>query len=135
LSADSGHAISAEVSLALAEKLFAAIEANDQDMLRNEVYAADVVVWHNNDNHEQLIDENLKVLGWLHRKVRDKRYEDVRRQPTPTGFIEQHVLRGTAPNGTSLDISACLVVTVRDERIARIDEYLDGNALGALTGR
>ena len=32
-------------SLALADKLFAAIAANDRDALRNEVYAPDVVVW------------------------------------------------------------------------------------------
>src|SRR5277367_6296024 len=102
------------VSLALADKLFAAINANDQDALRNDVYAADVVVWHNNDNHEQHIEENLKVLRWLHRNVAAKRYEQVRRQPTPTGFVEQHVLRGTAPNGAELNVLACLVVTVAD---------------------
>jgi len=122
------------ISLALADKLFAAIAANDTDALRDEVYAPDVVVWHNNDNHEQRIDENLKVLRWLHRNVAGKRYEEVRRQATPTGFIEQHVLRGTAPNGTELNIFACLVVTVADGRIIRIDEYLDGNAVAALAG-
>jgi ketosteroid isomerase-like protein len=122
------------ISLALADKLFAAIAANDTDALRDEVYAPDVVVWHNNDNHEQRIDENLKVLRWLHRNVAGKRYEEVRRQATPTGFVEQHVLRGTAPNGTVLNIFACLVVTVTNGRIVRIDEYLDGNAVAALAG-
>ena len=123
----------AAVSLSLADRLFEAIDADDAEALRNDVYAPDVVVWHNYDNHEQHIEENLKVLGWLHRKVAGKRYEDVRRQVTPTGFIEQHVLRGTAPDGTELNIFACLVVTVTDGRIARIDEYLDGNAITALT--
>ena len=120
------------VSLALADRLFAAIEANDTDALRADVYAPDVVVWHNNDNHEQRIDENLRVLRWLHRNVTGKRYEEVRRQPTPTGFVEQHVLRGTAPDGTELSVFACLVVTVAGDRISRIDEYLDGTALTAL---
>ena len=124
----------AAVSLGLAEKLFAAIEANDQDALRNDVYAPDIVVWHNNDNHGQLIDENLKVLRWLHRNVKSKRYEEVRRQATPSGFVEQHVLRGIAPDGTELNVYACLVVTVADGRITRIDEYLDGNALASLAG-
>ena len=122
------------ISLALADRLFAAIDANDQDALRNEVYAPDVIVWHNNDNHGQRIDENLKVLRWLHRNVAGKRYEEVRRQATPTGFVDQHVLRGTAPDGTELNIYACLVVTVSEGRIARIDEYLDGNAIAALAG-
>jgi uncharacterized protein len=112
------------ISLALAGKLFAAIEANDTDALRDEVYAPDVIVWHNNDNHEQHIDENLT----------GKRYEEVRRQATSTGFVEQHVLRGTTKNGTELNVFACLVVTVENGRIARIDEYLDGNAVTPLAG-
>jgi ketosteroid isomerase-like protein len=121
-------------SLALADKLFAAIAANDLDALRNEVYAPDVVVWHNNDDHEQRIDENLKVLNWLSRTIADKRYEEVRRQGTEHGFVEQHVLRGTAPNGNEISVPACLVVTVTGDRISRIDEYIDSAALAAMRG-
>jgi ketosteroid isomerase-like protein len=124
--------VPADVSLALAERLVAAIDANDLDALRNEIYTPDVVVWHNDDQHEQRVDENLKVLNWLHRKVSGKRYEDVVRHATPTGYVEQHVLRGTAPNGTELNIHACLVVTVSGGRISRIDEYLDSQAAVAL---
>ena len=65
------------IALDLADRLFAAIAANDLDALRNDVYSSDVVVWHNNDNHEQRIDENLKVLNWLSRKVMNRRYEDL----------------------------------------------------------
>ena len=124
----------ADVSLALAERLAAAIDANDLDALREEIYTPDVVVWHNDDQHEQRVEENLKVLNWLHRKVGNKRYEDVVRQATPTGYVEQHVLRGTAPNGTEFEIPACLVVTVTGGRISRIDEYLDSQAAAALRG-
>ncbi len=124
--------IPADVSLALAERLAAAIDANDLVALRDEIYTPDVVVWHNDDQHEQRVEENLKVLNWLHRKVGDKRYEDVVRLPTPTGYVEQHVLRGTAPSGAALDIHACLVVTVTGGRISRIDEYLDSRAAAAL---
>lgn len=122
------------IALELADRLFAAIAANDLEALRNDVYSPDVVVWHNNDNHEQRIDENLKVLNWLSRKVTNRRYEEVRRQATETGFVEQHVLRGTAENGTELDIPACLVVTVSGDRISRIDEYIDSAALAAMAG-
>ena len=124
----------AAVALDLADRLFAAIAANDLDALRNDIYAPDVVVWHNNDNHEQLVDENLKVLNWLSRKVTDRRYDEVRRQATETGFVEQHVLRGTAPNGNEIEVPACLVVTVRGDRISRIDEYIDSAALAAMAG-
>ncbi len=124
--------VETHVSLALADRLAEAIAANDLAALREEIYAPDVVVWHNNDQHEQRIDENLRVLNWLHRKVTDKRYEDVVRHPTPSGYVEQHVLRGTAPDGTLLDIYACLVVTVTGDRISRIDEYIDSQAIAAL---
>jgi ketosteroid isomerase-like protein len=123
-----------DTAMQLADKLFAAIAANDLDSLRNDVYTPDVVVWHNNDNHEQLIDENLKVLNWLSRKVTNRRYEEVRRQATDTGFVEQHVLRGTAPNGNEIEVPACLVVTVTGDRISRIDEYIDSAALAAMAG-
>ena len=128
------QSVTPEVALDLADKLFAAIDANDLDALRNDVYSPDVVVWHNNDNHEQRIDENLKVLNWLSRKVVDRRYEDVRRQVTPTGFVEQHVLRGTAPNGNPMEIAACLVVTIENDRVVRIDEYLDSAAMASMAG-
>lgn len=122
------------VALRLADELFAAIAVNDLDALRDRVYSPDVVVWHNNDNHEQRIDENLKVLGWLARKISDRRYEEIRRQVTPTGFVEQHVLRGTAPNGFEMNVSACLVVTIENERVVRIDEYIDSAALAGMNG-
>lgn len=121
-------------ALELADRLFAAIDANDLDALRNEIYTPDVVIWHNHDNHEQRIDENLKVLGWLHRTIQNKRYEDVSRQRTETGFVEQHVLRGTAPNGAEFEVHGCLVVTVTGDRISRIDEYIDSASLSALSG-
>jgi uncharacterized protein len=120
------------VSMTLADKLFAAIEANDLSALRDEVYAPEIVVWHNHDRHEQLLEENLRVLSWLHRKVADRRYEDVVRVPTATGFLEQHALRGVAPDGTELDVLACLVVTVTGDRISRIDEYVDGASISSL---
>lgn len=120
------------VSMGLAERLFQAIEANDLPTLRDRVYSPEIVVWHNHDRHEQRLEENLRVLGWLHRKVANKRYEDVVRLPTPTGFVEQHALRGTAPDGTELDVLACLVVTVTGDRISRIDEYVDSAAIESL---
>lgn len=116
----------------LADRFFAAIDSYDVDTLR-EIYTPDVAVWHNHDRKEQLLELNLQVLGWLHRKVKNKRYEEVRRHVTPTGFVEQHVLRGTAPNGAELDVPACLVVTVTDGRISRIEEYVDSAHVAALS--
>jgi ketosteroid isomerase-like protein len=35
------------------------------------------------------------------------------------------VLRGTVGDGVPVEIPACLVATIRDGRITRLDEYLD----------
>jgi ketosteroid isomerase-like protein len=115
----------------LAERLIAAVTAGDIEGVRA-CYAPDVVVWHNSDGVGQSAEENLRVLGWVTKNIRDLRYDEVRRQRTPTGFVQQHVLRGTAPNGTALAIPACLVGTVVDGRITRLDEYLDSTHLTAL---
>ena len=115
----------------LAERLITAVTAGDVEGVRA-CYAPDVIVWHNSDGVEQSADENLRVLGWVIENIRDLRYEDIRRQRTPTGFVEQHVLRGTAPNGAALSIPACLIGTVVDGRITRLDEYLDSTQLAPL---
>jgi ketosteroid isomerase-like protein len=118
----------------LGTRLVAAIEAGALDVLRDEIYAPDAVIWHNLDGAEQAVDDNLRTLGWVVRHVAGLRYDDVRREPTPTGFVQQHVLRGTAPGGQDLAVPACLVVTIEGDRITRIDEYLDSAAVAALRG-
>ena len=123
----------ADDALTLADALFSAIEAGDVDRIR-QIYAPGIAVWHNFDGKEQTLDENLATLGWVTKNVEKLRYEDVRRQPTPTGFVQQHVLRGTAPNGAELEVPACLVVTCEGGHITRIDEYLDTAQVAALTG-
>ena len=116
--------MSADDSLQLAERLFGAITAGNVEAVR-QIYAPDAVVWHNNDGLEQSADSNLRVLAWVVANVRNLRYEDIRRQRTDSGFMQQHVLRGTAPNGREVNIPACIICTVQHGRITRLDEYLD----------
>jgi ketosteroid isomerase-like protein len=105
----------------------------DTEAIRG-IYAEDARIWHNNDNAEQTPDENLRTLRWVTRNIKDLRYEEMRRQETTNGFIQQHVLRGIAPNGTVLEIPACIVCTVKDGRITRLEEYLDSAHTAALRG-
>jgi hypothetical protein len=130
----SDEAVSPEMAEKLATKLHEAIAANDHDMLRSEVYSPDVRVWHNNDRRAQDLETNLRVLGWLHKNLLDKSYDEMRRMPTPSGFVEQHVLRGTTKSGEVIDVPACLVVTVTGGRISLIEEYLDSAHVAALMG-
>jgi len=111
-------------NLEICERLFAAVQAGDTETVR-ELYAPNAVIWHNDDMASQGPEENLRVLRWVARNVKGLRYEDIRRQETPTGFVQQHVLRGIAPNGAPLEIPACIVCVVENGRITRLDEYLD----------
>ncbi len=118
-------------SLEVARRLFAAIEAGDVEVVRD-LYADDAVVWHNNDGVAQTREENLRTLEWVVEHLADRRYEEVTCQPTPTGFVQQHVLRATGPADGPVEVPACLVATVVDGQITRIDEYLDSAHLASM---
>ncbi len=109
---------------ALASRFFAAIEAVDSGTL-DALYTRAAVVWHNYDNVEQPRDDNIAMLASFPRMFREFRYADVRRQFFPGGFVQQHVCRGVKVSGESFAIPNCMVVSVRDGRICRIDDYFD----------
>jgi len=109
--------------LELAERFFRAVERGDVDQIRA-IYAPDARIWHNHDGLEQTVEENLKVLAWMSRNVRDKRYEVKRRAAIPGGFLQQHVLHGQTANGP-FSMPACIICEVKDGRISRLEEYLD----------
>lgn len=111
----------------LADRFFAAVSAGDEATL-TELYAPDARIWHNDKGTEETVTDNLRVLRWLARTLGDMRYEDIRRYPLPTGFAQQHVLRGELPGYGLLEVAASLFVEVRDGRIVRIDEYVDSAA-------
>ncbi len=112
-------------------RFFAALEAGDIAALR-EIYAPDALIWHNDDLIEQPVDENLKVLQGLHRAVSGLRYDIVRRVPAADGVLQQHVLRGTLPNGQPIALHAAMYLQVRDGHITRIEEYLDSGQRSAI---
>ncbi|KOS57666.1 nuclear transport factor 2 family protein [Rhodococcus rhodochrous] len=117
--------------LDLADRFFAAVRAGDADTLTH-LYAPDARIWHNDDGCEQTVEENLRVLRWLTRTLADFRYEDVRRDAIPDGFVQQHVVRGTLPGHGPLEVPAALFVRVVNGRITRIDEYVDSAAIRPL---
>jgi ketosteroid isomerase-like protein len=117
-------------TLAFARRFFDAVARGDLDEVRR-LYAPNAVVWTAQDPAERSAEENLAVLRWVKENIRDFRYEDVRCQPTPTGFVEQHTTCGRAPGGAEFRFAACLVVRVEDGRITRLEEYFDTAPLAA----
>lgn len=68
----------------------------------------------------------------VHGIVRDFRYEDVVCAATPTGFVEEHAVRGMLADGTALDLAACIVADVKDGRVTSAREYVDTAAAAPL---
>ena len=83
----------AKESLEVADRLFKAIERGDVNAIKD-IYAPHAKIWHNFDNLAQSVDENLAVLKWVVANIAEISYTEIQRQPTPSGFIQQHVLRG-----------------------------------------
>lgn len=121
-------------SLEIADRLFKAIERGDVAAIR-EIYAPHTTIWHNFDGVEQSVDENLAVLKWVVANIAEIAYTEIKRQPTPTGFVQQHVLRGRMKSsGKEVAIPACIVCIVEGGRITRLDEYLDSAQTAVLRG-
>jgi len=117
--------------LDLAERFFAAIEAADMDAIRA-CYAPEARIWHNFDGVEQTVEENLKVLVWMIPRLVNKRYDVVRREVLPNGFMQQHVLRGELQDGRPFAMPACVICQISEGRITRLEEYLDTGQSSAL---
>jgi uncharacterized protein len=115
-------------------RLIEAIATGDADTAR-EIYAPAALIWHNTELREQSVDENVRVLRWLVRNVSDLSYDDIRRQKTERGYVQQHVLRGTTRHGEALEVHACIVVETDGDRITRLDEYIDGDQIAPLKRR
>jgi uncharacterized protein len=121
-------------TLALADRFFAAIEAGDIAAVRD-IYAADAEIWHNTDGLVQTPDDNARTLGWITTNLRDISYTKVKRSATDDGFVQQHVLVATNRAGNRVEVPACIVTTIHDGRITRLDEYLDSASVAAIMER
>jgi ketosteroid isomerase-like protein len=123
----------AEQSLETADRLFKSIERGDVAALR-EIYAPGAIIWHNYDGSTQTVDENLAVLTWVSANILEREYTEIRRQATPTGFVQQHVLRGRVKaSGKQLRLPACIICDVEHGRITRLDEYFDSAHIAVLS--
>lgn len=114
------------------ETFFAAIERGDLDAIAA-LYDEELAVWHSNDGVTQGKQENLKTLRWLTR-VAAPRYEILERIAAGDTVAQRHRLHLTTLDGKhAWSGDAAIFFTLKDGRIARIDEYIDGDAVRRLT--
>lgn len=119
----SDDGIDAEATNELAEAFFAAWLANDVAALDN-LYDPDFLIWRNFHPVECTKEQQLRLTMSGGPNIENLRYEDVRRDFFPGGWVQQHTVRGKGPKG-ELDHPACLIVHTRNGRLLRMDEYSD----------
>ena len=114
----------------IAKALFEAFAAQDDAAVRA-LCAPDLRARQNNGAPMDL-ETLLGFNSAVHRVVKDFRYADAVRSATAAGFVEEHAVRATLPDGTSLDLAVCVVADMRDDRIAELREYFDTAAAAGL---
>ncbi|MBN3854748.1 nuclear transport factor 2 family protein [Paraburkholderia sp. Ac-20340] len=114
----------------LATRFFDAIETgNVQDV--EACFSHDAVVWHNFDDLEQHWTKIVPTLAGMIERISDRRYSNRRLVPFSGGFVQQHLLSGVRKDGVRVSLTAALIAEVKDNRITRIDEYIDSAQIPA----
>lgn len=120
-------------TLDFAKRFVTALQGNDPDVVRP-FYAPDAQIWHNTDNIVQTVDENVKVMKWMMHNLPDRHYRVTRLEALSDGFLQQHVLEATLPDGKPWTLHACVIIKITDGKITRLDEYMDSAETSALQG-
>jgi ketosteroid isomerase-like protein len=121
-----------DIGLIAANRFFGGLLAGDLSELEA-ACAPEAVLWINLTEQERSLSASLPGFARLRAKVPDLRMDDVRRRAVPGGFVEQHALVGTMPDGEPLRVVGCFLGTVEDGRITRLEEYVDGGQAAGLS--
>ena len=114
----------------IAEVLFRAFESGDAETVRS-LCRADMKTIQNL-NPPMDLETLLEFASAVNKVVPDLHYADVKRSATDTGFVEEHSVLGTLPDGSELRIAACVVGDVSEGKISSLREYLDTSAAEGL---
>lgn len=118
-------------ALDAAKCLFDTVEFGDLEELHL-LFVEGAQIWHNTDDGLTDIPTTIRNLKTIRETASVFAYKDIRRSPTPEGFVQQHTLLVEMPDGRRIEDRACCVCTVRDGRIDRMDAYHDSAATGAM---
>lgn len=121
-----------EKSLQAGERLFDTVEHGDLEDLR-QIFAEGAMVWHNTDEQLTDVETSIRNLHTIRASASVFHYADIKREPTPSGFVQQHTLIVETPDGRRIRDLACCVCAVDGEgRITRMDAYHDSAATSTM---
>ena len=109
------------------DRFFGSMLPCDTDLLRD-CLTEDAIVWHSFDRKAMRPDDVVKSWEGMATSFSERGVADVRRQQTPTGYVQQHLFVVRGKDGVRKAWPVCIVVRVQDGKIARLDEYIDLSA-------
>lgn len=109
--------------------------ANKDVALFESLCTDDFTVWHNFDQIVLTRDEVFEAFTRMIERYDALQMEIGRVDPLVDGFVQQHVVKGSNPDGSPApDRPACVYVFLRNDKIWRIEEYIDVSDLAELRG-
>jgi ketosteroid isomerase-like protein len=85
----------------------------------------DAHIWHCFDRVAHDREATAREWSSFVDSFTERTFTDVRTQDTATGSVRQHVMTVRTAAGNTLAWDVCVIVTLVDGRIQRLDEYLD----------
>ena len=103
------------------DRFFGSMQPCDTAALRD-CLTEDAIVWHSFDRVMMRPDDVVKSWEGMATSFTDRSVTDVRRQQTATGYVQQHLFVVRGKDGVRKAWPVCIVVQIRDGRIARLDD-------------
>ena len=108
----------------VAETLFRAFERNDTDAILR--CCEPDARFFQNGKGGATVTELLPGFATMSERIGHHRYSEVRREVFDGGFVEEHRVTSTLPDGSPMDAVVCVVGRVGPSgRLVRLDEYAD----------
>ncbi len=89
------------------------------------LYAPDATGWHNTDEVWVAMKDSGASMAAVRQLVPDFHAEEIVTHPWAGGFAIQYAFVGTSVHGDKVRIPGCIVASVVDGLIARVQEYVD----------
>jgi ketosteroid isomerase-like protein len=106
------------------DRFFGTMQNCDTAVLRD-CLTANAIVWHSYDRVPMQADDVVKAWEAMATNFTERGITDIRRQQTPGGYVQQHLFVVRLKSGARKAWPVCIVVELRDGKIARLDEYID----------
>lgn len=92
-------------------------------------YATDARVWHNFDQIEMSPEQNASSIEQFIKLLPERQYTNIKRFAIEGGVVQQHVITGTTGTGKRIEWPGCIVFSIQNDRISRLEEYVDIQSL------